>query len=938
MQEKVPLILGRDAELAELEDFAESAPAGPSATILEGAAGIGKTTLWQAGVAFAQKRGYQVLSCRAAESEARLSYAGLGDLLDFELPDLPAPQSRALDAALLRVEVKDPPDQRAVSVATLGVLRTLAQSAPVVIAIDDIQWLDAPTTKVLSFVVRRIEDEPIAILLALRPGTASDPMGMSRTAPAMRLRRLTIGPLSEEAMTRLLRDRAGGNLSRPILLRLHRISRGNAFFALEIARALTEQGLRPAPGEPLPIPENLQDLIGARLAKQSAAVLDCLLVVAAAARPTEELIVAAAARRDRASAAIRKAEEAGIIRGAGGPIGFTHPLLGSTVYATATPEARRRVHRRLAGLVGDPEEQARHLAFAASRPDADVARALDEAARYARARGAPDAAAELSELARKLTPPQDAAGILRRAVAASEHHFDAGDATRARALLESAIAGMRPGRERAGILFRLASISWLDLPRVQELAEQALEEAGDDAELLASINDHLAWVGIYRGDLSFAARHARPSLEQAQGTNEPSVRADSLATYGMVEFLRGRPAETFMSEAVGFQGFGTAVPTGIQATVFTAARTCYGLQLLWAGRLDAARTLLHQELSEYERRGSYLVRDELHCYLAEVEARAGNWDVAARHAQEAVEIGADSGQLKGRGLHLFPRALVATLRGDVESARSDASEGLRISLANEDLLTASCNRAVLGFLELSLSQPSAAMVHLEPVLSFLHAMGAAEPGIIPCAPDAIEALVSLGRLEEAEELTDRLERQGTTLDRPWAIATAARCRGLLTAAGGDLSRARATLDQARAEHRRLPQSFELARTLLVKGEVERRAKQKAAARSSFEQALGVLEGLGAPLWAERARDGLARVGGAPVSPGELTPTEQRIAQLVGEGKKNREVADALFISVKTVEANLSRIFHKLGVRSRTELTVRIAASQGRLSDMTDEGS
>jgi DNA-binding CsgD family transcriptional regulator len=309
----------------------------------------------------------------------------------------------------------------------------------------------------------------------------------------------------------------------------------------------------------------------------------------------------------------------------------------------------------------------------------------------------------------------------------------------------------------------------------------------------------------------------------------------------------------------------------------------------------------------YERLGKYVVRDELLAYLAEVECRAGNWEVAARHAQEAYEIDVEAGRVLGQGHMLFPKALVAALKGDVDRARSDAEEGLRRCLRNEDLLDASCNRAVLGFLELSLRNPAAVIGRLEPVLAFLDGMGSPEPGVIPCVPDAIEALVSLGRLGEAETLLERLERQGRTMDRPWAIAAAARGRGLLTAARGDLSAARSALEQALTEHGRVPQPFELARTLLVKGEVERRAKQKRAARSTLEQALGIFQTLGATTWAQRARDDLVRVGGAVLPSGELTPTEQRIAQLVGEGKKNREVADALFISVKTVEANLSRI-------------------------------
>jgi DNA-binding CsgD family transcriptional regulator len=924
-------IVGRERELARVRSFVGSVPEGPSALLLEGAAGIGKTTLWQAGVSIARARGHRVLACRAAESEARLSYAALGDLFDFELPDLPAPQRRALDAAFLRAELEGaPPDRRAVSVASLGVLRALATAGPVVIAIDDVQWLDVPSARVLEFVVRRLEDAPIRVLVALRAGAGGDLLGLGRTGPVP-LQRVPVGPLPDAAMTRLLRARTEGGLTHPSLLRLSRVSEGNPFFALEIARALTRRGERQAPGEPLPVPDDLQELLGARLAALPPSAADGLLVVAATARPTDELVVAAAERPERAAAGLRSAEAAGVLTRAGGRLGFTHPLLGSTVYAGATPPARRSVHRRLAELVDDREERARHLALAATGPHLDVARALEEAGRHARARGAPDAAAELLELARTLTPPEDDAGLTRRSVAAAEYHFDAGDATRATALLEESVTMARPGRDRARLLFRLASISWLDMGRVQGLAEQALSEVGDDAETQAAIHEHLAWVGIYRGDLGFAATHTGASMDRARLVADAAVEAESLSTFAMVEFLLGRPVTDLMAEAVRLEDSAIQEAPGGQTTVFTASRTCHGLQLLWAGELDAARRVLHQELAEYERLGRYVVRGELLTYLAEVECRAGNWTVAARHAQEAYDIDVEAGWLLGLGHLLFPRALVAAHAGDVAAARSDAGEGLRQSLANQDLLDASCNRAVLGFLELSLSNPAAAMGQLEPVLAFLDELGSPEPGIIPCLPDAIEALVSLGRLEEAEALLHRLEHQGRARQRPWAVATAGRGRGLLAAARGDLPTARSALEQALVEHRQVPQPFELARTLLVNGEVERRAKQKRAARASLEQALDLFLALGAPLWARRARDDLARVGGATSPTGELTPTEQRIAQLVGEGKKNREVAEALFISVKTVEANLSRIFHKLGVRSRTDLARRIATHDQRVS-------
>ena len=203
-------IVGRERELARVRSFIASVPEGPSALLLEGAAGIGKTTLWQAGVAIARARGHRVLACRAAASEARLSYAALGDLFDFELPGLPAPQRRALDAALLRAEVEGaPPDQLAVSVASLGVLRALATSGPVVIAVDDVQWLDVPSARVLAFVVRRLQAAPIRVLVALRAGSGGDPLGLGETGPVP-LQRVPVGPLPDAAMTRLLRARTEG--------------------------------------------------------------------------------------------------------------------------------------------------------------------------------------------------------------------------------------------------------------------------------------------------------------------------------------------------------------------------------------------------------------------------------------------------------------------------------------------------------------------------------------------------------------------------------------------------------------------------------------------------------------------------------------------------------------------------------------------------------
>ena len=917
-------LFGRDEELAEVAGFVAFVPDGPCGLLFDGEAGIGKTALWSKAAEQARGQGIRVLSTRPVESETAFSYSALGDLFGnvFEAvaADMPDPQRRALGIALLRDEADGPPpDQHAVSMAALGVLRSLAVSAPLILAIDDIQWIDPSSARVLGFAVRRLTDERVGILASARTGLRI-PVELSQALDRVMVRSVTVGPMAPKELGAMLRDHLGTALARPIIARLHEISGGNPFYALEIARALERQGARPDLSERLPVPADLQQLLGSRLAALPSISVEPLLTVAATARPTEDLVVAAAGRKERALAGLGEAEAASVIRKEGGLIRFTHPLLGSTVYAASSAQDRRRLHGRLAELVLDVEERARHLALATDGPNADVARALEEAARHARGRGAPDAAAELGELARQLTPPEDEEGIRRRSMDASGYHFDAGDASRAIALLEEAAASSPPGPGRAEILFRLSSMSWMNLERgVRQPLERALPEAGDDPELLSGIYLDLAWVDIYQGDLAAASEHARRSVDQLDAVIDPATKADSLSTFGMVEFLMGRRANDTMSQALELQDIGMKEDSWTDASVYTTPRSVIGLQQMWAGQLDMARTTFEHELAEYERHAMFTVRQEVLCYLAELECRAGRWHVAEAYAAEAMETVVESGQMATqRHVVLFNQALAAAYLGQVDVARSWATEGARLASSNDDPFNGNWNRAVLGFLALSLGEHEHAYEHLEPVVRYLDRMGAAEPGIIPCIPDAIEVLISLGRLDDAASLLDRLTQQGRTMGRPWALAASARCHGLLLAARGDLDGARVELEAAIGQHGDAQQPFELGRTLMVKGQVERRAKQKRAARSSLSQALGTFESLGAPLWVERTRSELSRVGG-PAAPGELTPTERQVAELVVDGMTNREVADALFVSVKTVEANLSRIYHKMGVGSRREL-------------------
>jgi predicted ATPase len=450
-------LVGREAELQKLDQFLGRADGG--ALVIEGEPGIGKSTLWEAGVAAARRQGHAVLACRPAGSEVQLSFAALGDLLgavlDDTLHELPQPRRRALEVALLLEEAAGPPpDQRAIGLALLGVLRLLAQAQPVLVAIDDAQWLDRPTAAVLEFALRRLRGEPVALLVAVRIDPGQHDVGdLMRAFPADRQSRLRVEALSVAAIHRLIRSRLDVGLPRPLLLRLHETSGGNPFYALELARALVSEGGRLRPGEQLPVPGSLQELLNARTSALPQEAQDVLLAVASLSNPTLP-VVRAACGALRAQSALEAAAAAGVGDVLGERVVFTHPLLASAVYAQARPHERQRMHRRLAEIVRDPEAQARHLALGADGPDEDVAAALYRAAQRAFARGAPDAAAELLELSVEATPVERERDLLRRKLEAADAHVSSGAIDRATRMLEALVGELPPSDERAAVLWR----------------------------------------------------------------------------------------------------------------------------------------------------------------------------------------------------------------------------------------------------------------------------------------------------------------------------------------------------------------------------------------------------------------------------------------------------------------------------------------------------
>ena len=924
-------LVGRESEIDLAHDFLEAVPEGPIALLIEGEIGIGKTTLWREGIAEAGERGLQVLTSRPVEAEIALPFSVLGDLLgdvpDAALGRLPDPQREALEVALLRAGAKPGGLQRrAVALGVLGAIRVLAEDTPLVLAIDDVQWLDPPSADALAFAARRLRDEPIGFLLARRAEASEESRVELETAlDSDRLTRLVIGPLDIRSLDRLLRAQLGRQFLRPALVELQRVSGGNPFFALELGRALLTRDVSPAPGESLPVPATLNELVQERLAGIPTEAREAALVASALSRPTVEL-VAAAAGGGGGAAALEKAVAAGVLEVADGRVRFSHPLLASVVYAQTPPARRRELHARLAEIVDDPDEQALHLALAASGPDAQVAATVEDAARRARARGAPQAAAELWGRARMLTPPDDA-DAWRRAIEAGDCHLEAGDTDRAGLLLEEVVARIPAGRDRAVALTRLAWITSLrqGFHVSTDLFRDALAEIGDDPAARIEIERGLAWSIHETGDVAAAELHARAALELAERLEEPGVLASALADMAFFQTIRGRGIPTALIErALELEdtqdewrailgrhppGFTGCCSSGEAISVLLVRRS-----LSFATPCSRAATNTAWATSQSR--------------LGQVECLAGNWELASHYAAECFEITVQTAQEEQRPFALAIRALVDAHLGRVAETRAATDEGLPLALAVGVVPAHLEMLAIRGFLEYSLGEAREAHRFLGPLPRAVAEAGFGEPALFRFHGDAIETLLALGEHDAATALLAELEEQARATGRVWAFTIASRCRALLSAAAGDSDAAYASLDRALELHEQLQEPFERGRTLLVRGTLQRRNRKKRPARESLTQALAVFDELGARLWSERARAELRRIGGrAPATPGVLTPTEERVAALVAAGRTYREVADALFISPKTVQWNLSKIYRKLGVRSRAELAAKLAAGQ-----------
>ncbi len=903
-------IIGRAEELHRLESFVRDV-SGPAAFVIDGDAGIGKTTLWKTGIALAGSGGRRILTSAPAESEGSLSFSSLSDLfegLDDVIGELPDPQRNALEVALLRTEpTGPPPDWRAISAASLSVLRAASAERAVLVAVDDLQWLDTASGRVLEFAARRLRQEPVGFLLARRaePG-APLPFGLGRAFADDRATRVSLPPMSPDELARLVRERLGQRLPPATLRRLHEVSGGNAFFALEIARAEL-RGEPRVTGQTLPIPRSLrEDLVRERLLRLPLLSREALLFAASCRHPTIPLLEAAMGRTSVAPA-LDKAAAAGLIEPDQDEIVFTHPMFASAIYADVSREHRHDVHRKVAAVLTDPEERARHLALAAVGPDVAAVEALEDGARAADVKGAPATAAELCGLAERLAP-EDEVVLRRLRLAAADYNLRAGDHDRALDLLEPLAASTPPGPDRADVLQRLGHARFLlGDERAEATLAGALDEEGLGDAARGSILRGLALTAVSAGELERAEELAERSLELAERDAARDALGPTLATLARVRQLLGRDEQrALLDRAVEL-----ADPAG-GGTVSDLASRTLAQELALSGRPDEARSILAELLELANGRGDEDSAAELSTDLARLELAAGRWEEAWTTVERAIGLGGSS------PIRLAVRAQILGCRGRVDAARADAEAAL--AGRPRDVAATLIARAALGFVEVSGSNAAGAIDHLAPAWQLLRGSGIGEPAMFPFVADQIEALVELGRYGEAGAIVDWLEERGRALSRPWAVAAALRSRGLVAAATGALADGLGSLEDAVPLHETLEMPFELARTLLALGSVRRRAKQKRPARDVLERSLATFEELGAPLWAERARAEIARIAGRRPE-GRLTQAEVRVARLAAAGRTNREIASALFMSVRTVEGHLSNAYRKLELRSRTELAL-----------------
>ena len=771
-----------------------------------------------------------------------------------------------------------------IAAATTSVLRLIAEKEPVLLAVDDLQWLDRASWAALDFSIRRT---PRTRLLATARREEGPGLG---DAVIVELR-----PFDAAVIDRLVRERLGLRLALPMLRRVTDVAGGNPLYALELCRALADAGLDAADAAAaLPVPGSLSELLHARLQQLPQRVRRALLAAALAGTPTVELVQAAEAVE---ADDLDRAVDIGVLEPGFERVRFAHPLYAEALRGGASADERKAVHNRLARLVNDPEERAVHIARGASGPDEQVAQTLVWGAARARGRGAPSAAAELLELAVDLTPRGVGALHARRLDAASAH-LAAGDTARADSMLRAAVEAAGPDRNRAEALWRLA---WLrsrsSFEEAAKLNLEALRYSEEDLGLLARIHKSLAF-DLHQTDADGGERHAEAAVAIAETLPDPQLLAEALAALGRVRhWCRGQIDHALFRRAIALEAAAPDLAVGDRP------RLIYAIALLDTDELALAVQLLHELLEDCRRQGEADVTSPIF-FLAMAELERGRLSAAWDYASEAALVADQTGRDDNGALAL--QAQAELLLGRLQAADASASKVLAAVEGDEAGWWGEYAHGVLAELRLHEGDHEAALALVVDQVGPSH----------PAWFGLVQALAAAGRLDEAAGVLDRVAAS----PRAAAVGASLRLalgRALVALAAGDPEAALLVAESAVSSAAARP--VLRARLLCAVGSARRPLHQRAAARAAFVEAAAALEACGAAVLADDARRELGRVSGRKPTGSRLTATEQQIADLVARGRTNHEVAQALYISPKTVEWNLSKVYRKLHVTSRTEL-------------------
>ena len=855
------VVIGREVELERIERVLERTSGGPVGVALEGAPGVGKTTVWREAVRASEERGYRVLVTAPAEPDALLSFAGLGDLFDGAVSEvmaaLPDPQRRAFTAALSLEEASEPTAPEALPRAVLTVIRRLAAEGPMVVAIDDEQWLDRASGRVLAFALCRLREEPVCVVIARRPNSESAlwpelGKGFGLTRPE----RVAVSPLDLRTTDLLFRAQLGRTLPRPLLRRVHAECGGNPFYALAIARELPPH----APAANIPIPRTLAEALRRRLARVDRPGREPLLVVAACSSPTLALLQAVLP--DFALRDLDSAQRAEVVQISGGNVRFTHPLLASAHLAAVSGARLREVHRALAAVIGDEEERARHLALGAEAPNEQLARALEQAADGADRRGAPESAAELLDHAVRLTPLKSAEERHLRSVTAARMHLASGDAARARHLLEELLPELPHGPIRARALLQLTDTRDDDYETYLGTLDEALSEAGDDHGVRGLIESSYSNTLVILGRYREAVDHAGRAAQCAKRARDPGFLAPAVAGKAAAAFWTG--------QAVDLDELEAAVELEDLSPQRTRMLPSFALGQILSRTDDVpgGRLALERAVRRARRRGEDQDAAEALFHLLVLEWFAGDHEQARRNFA-IFEQGRGQYDFKFEFLLAWAESFFAAGRGELTQARQKAQAALDMCLdrvsPNLDFWAA----VTLAQVDVWSGLPQAAHERLGGLRESRLAGGFGAIGFLTLGMWTvdIDALIALDRRDAADRVFDDLNRRARRAKNSNAQAIAHRCRGLMLGAQGRIPEAIGEMDAALADHARRTLRPELARTLVDKGALQRRAKQKSAAKDTLEAALALLEPLDAAiLKAEPAMSSAASGCAAPRSP------------------------------------------------------------------------